>query len=116
MFSEGRYHTYYWCCTLVDDWTSMFDIEMAPWVPIPANKAALHRSEDLIEAVNNICSMDCRCITYVHPEACNAFKALNASCLPNNMEMHPLHVYNISKEEEAALVAGLDGSEVVYKF
>ncbi|EDQ98440.1 uncharacterized protein LACBIDRAFT_335963 [Laccaria bicolor S238N-H82] len=32
------------------------------------------------------------------------------------VEIHPLHVYDISKGEEAALVAGLEGEEVAYKF
>ena len=94
----------------------MFDIEMACWVPIPAHQTAPHMPEDLIEAVNDVCIMDRHCIAYVHPEARNAFKALNASRQPNDLEMHPLHVYDISEEEEAALVAGLEGSEAAYKF
>jgi len=121
-FAEGGHRTYYRCHpkkgrrTPVDDRTSMFDIETACWVPIPAHQTAPHMPEDLIEAVNDVRIMDRRCITYVHPEAHNAFKALNASRQPNDPEMHPLHVYNISEEEEAALVTGLEGSEAVYKF
>lgn len=115
-FAEGGYRTYYGRRTPADDRTSMFDIETASWVPIPTNKTAPHTPEDLIEAVNDVHILDRRCIAYVHPEARNAFKELNASRQPNDTEMHPLHVYDISKEEEAALVAGLDESEAVYKF
>lgn len=121
-FAEGGYRTYYGRRpqkgrrTPADDRTSMFDIETASWVPIPTNKTAPHTPEDLIEAVNDVRILDRRCIAYVHPEARNAFKELNASRQPNDTEMHPLHVYDISKEEEAALVAGLDESEAVYKF
>jgi len=115
-FAKGGHCTYYGCRpkkghhTPVDDQTSMFDIEMACWVPIPAHQTAPHTPEDLIEAVNDICIMDRHCIAYVHPEA------RNASRQPNDLEMHPLHVYNISEEEEAVLVAGLKGSEAAYKF
>jgi hypothetical protein len=121
-FAEGGYRTYNGCRpkkgrrTPADDRTSMFDIETASWVPIPADKTSPHTPEDLIEAVNDVRIMDRRCIAYVHPEARKAFKALNASRQPNDPEIHPLHVYNLSKEDEAALVAGLDGSEAVYKF
>ena len=121
-FAKGGHHTYYGChpkkgChTPADDWTTMFDIETASWVPIPAHQTAPHVPEDLIEAVNDIHIMDCCCIAYIHPEARNVSKALNASHQPNDPEMHPLHVYSISEEEEEALVAGLNGSEAINKF
>ena len=121
-FAEGGHRTYYGGHprrgphTPADDRTSMYDIETASWVPIPSDQTAPHTPEDFIEAVNDVRIKDRLCIAYVHPEASKAFKALNASRQPNDPEIHPLHVYDLSEEDEAALVAGLDGSEAVYKF
>ncbi|EDR01941.1 uncharacterized protein LACBIDRAFT_332765 [Laccaria bicolor S238N-H82] len=94
----------------------MFDEESGFWVPIPANYTAPHTPEDLIEAENDIRILDHHCIAYVHPEARKTFKELNASREPEDPEIYPLHVYDISKGEEAVLVAGLEGEEVAYKF
>ncbi|EDR04515.1 uncharacterized protein LACBIDRAFT_330410 [Laccaria bicolor S238N-H82] len=121
-FTEGGYRSYHGRRpkrggrSAADDRTTMLDKETGFWVPIPANYTAPHTPEDLIEAENDIRIQDRRCIAYVHPETRKAFKELNASREPGDPEIHPLHVYDISEGEEAALVAGLKGEEAAYKF
>ncbi|EDR03675.1 uncharacterized protein LACBIDRAFT_331423 [Laccaria bicolor S238N-H82] len=121
-FTEGGYRSYHGRRpkrggrSAADNRTTMLDEETGFWVPIPANYTAPHTPEDLIEAENDIRIQDRRCIAYVHPETRKAFKELNASREPGDPEIHPLHVYDISEGEEAALVAGLEGEEAAYKF
>lgn len=121
-FAEGGYRSYYGSRpikghrTPADARTTMFDLETESWVPIPADRTAPHTPEDLIEAINDVRIKNRDCTAYVHPEAHKAFNKLNASRQPNDPEMHPLRVYNLSREEEKALASGLNGTDAVYKF
>ncbi|EDQ98706.1 uncharacterized protein LACBIDRAFT_335717 [Laccaria bicolor S238N-H82] len=121
-YLEGRYRQYHGRRPVkgprspADDCTMMQDDETLCWVPIPAGYTAPHTPEDYIEAVNDFCKQDHQCVAYAHPEARKAFNELNLSRHPGDPEIELEFLYNISKEEEAALVAGLEQDEAAYKF
>ena len=121
-YPEGGYRQYYGRRPLkgprspADDRTTMQNEENLTWVPIPTGYTAPHTPEDYIEAANDLRKQDRQCIAYTHPEAQKAFDELNASCCPGDPKIELKRVYHLSKEEELALVSGLEQEEAAYKF